>query len=91
MEQGKTTKRPITFEPAEVWRSSSGRRFFTQRAALRDHAKTTFRKKHPCTCEDFGEDLGRYVCDSHPDNYREIIDRYVRMIKYHIKLRAKSR
>lgn len=43
------TESPATKEEAVAWRSTTGRRFFTRRAALRSSARAMIRGK--CDCE----------------------------------------
>lgn len=68
-------------ETATVYRAG-GRRWFTQRAAIKAYAAAKFRAKHPCECEqsDYASGYPGFTCPVH-DARDRVLPRYIRLLK----------
>lgn len=68
-------------EQATVYRAG-GRRWFTQKAALKAYANAKFRAKHRCECEqgDYSTGYAGYTCGIHAI-YDKVMPRYLRVLR----------
>jgi hypothetical protein len=70
----------IAVERATVYRAG-GRRWFTWKAAVKAYARSKFRAKHPCDCEDvdYASGYPGYTCPVH-DAWDKVWPRYRRVL-----------
>jgi hypothetical protein len=71
----------FTIEHATVYRAG-GRRWFTEKAAIKAYASAKWRTKHPCECEqgDYASGYPGYTCPTH-DARDAVLPRYIKLLR----------
>jgi hypothetical protein len=75
----------VTTETVIAYRSSSGRRFFSKKGAIRSDIFTRLMKKYDGAQEEVDHECGKdWFSDRQMDRFRSIVSRYIRRFQRRI-------